>query len=63
MLTYKDLLMWLNEMSHEQLNETATVYIEGQDEFFGVDAVDRATADCGVLDEGHFYLVIDTEQT
>lgn len=55
--------MWLNEMSHEQLNETATVYIEGQDEFFGVDAVDRATADCGVLDEGHFYLVIDTEQT
>ena len=70
-MTYKKLIAKLMELPAERLNDDVTVYCFGKDEFYaskkcGVEGSWNAPcqgagfAGCrsGVLDDGHFYLVI-----
>ncbi len=54
-MTYRDLLNELKSISEEQLNQTVTVYVSG-DEYFPVDETGIAAND-DVLDPGHFVLI------
>ncbi len=54
-MTYKELLEELRTASEEQLNQTVTVYVSG-DEYFPVDETGIAAND-DVLDPGHFVLI------
>ena len=56
MMTYKDLLEQLSELSFEQLNQTVTVQVS-DDEYFPVNETGIAVDD-DVLDEDHFVLSI-----
>ena len=61
-LTWNDLLKRLNEMSADELENTATVHAMVLDEFSGVTGFgvsrDGDAAD-GVLDYGQLYLKVD----
>ena len=54
-MTYEELLEQLSELSPQQLNQTVTVYVSG-DDYFPVNETGVA-ADDDVLDEDHFVLV------
>lgn len=59
-MTYADLLKELQSFSEEQLKQTVTVYVQGVDEWYGLEHGDlRVTDDTiDVLDPGHKYFVI-----
>jgi hypothetical protein len=64
-MTYKDLLAKLSALSEEQLGQTVTVYNADYDEVCaasesGITGTEPADEICpaGVLDDGHFYLII-----
>ena len=61
-MTYAQLLQQLQNATPEQLNQTVTVYVSGEDEYYSlVDDFPVCTAtesDCDQLDEGHLYLVV-----
>ena len=61
-LTWKDLLVRLQEMDADELEQTATVRTVVLDEFYGVVGFgvcsDGDAAD-GILDEGHLYMEVD----
>ena len=53
-MTYKDLLLQLQQLSEEQLNQDVAIYVPGVDEYYqdGVELV-FATEECQVLDVDH----------
>ena len=60
-MTFRQLIAKLSEMPAERLDDTATVLtVDG--EVFGVFTVETAAEDQDVLDEGHFYLGLDTKE-
>ena len=54
---YRELLTQLQNMSEEQLNQTVTIHLKEEDEFFGVRSSQVTTED-DVLDKNHFYLEV-----
>ena len=62
MLQWKDLLLRLQKMSADELEDTATIYTQELDEFYGITGIgvskDGDAAD-GVLDHGHLYFQVD----
>lgn len=59
-MTWEDLKDMIKDFSEEQLKQTVTVYIQGVDEWYGLEESDlRVTDDTiDVLDPGHKYLII-----
>lgn len=57
-VTYRQLRDALNNLQDQQLDDNATVYIEGDGEFFEIKATYEETED-NVLHKGHFVLVTD----
>ncbi len=57
--TYKELKNKLQSLPKERLDDTATVYIENEDEYYPIVATATSTEKNDVLDTGHFYLVIE----
>jgi hypothetical protein len=58
LLTYADLLEALQELTQEELQNTATIYVEADDEFYPIIGTNRADDDQSVLDVGHPYFEI-----
>lgn len=56
-LTFGDLLDILKGMSFERLNDTATVYVTGVEEYYPVLKIDEAK-ETDVLDKGHCFIVV-----
>lgn len=60
-MTYAELFEAMKSFSPEQLKQTVTVYVQGDDEFYPV-AQDfplvESDETCDVLDANHKYLVI-----
>ena len=63
-MTYADLLARLQMLSEEQLGQDVTVYDTENDETYALQMCDVTGEEpegianpCGVLDDGHFYLV------
>lgn len=60
-ITYRQLaISLLNDLTSEQLDQTATIYIPGVDEYYPM--YERFTItdeDCDVVDDGHIILTID----
>ena len=53
-MTYRELLVQLEEMSQEQLNMDVTVYVCDSEEYYVIqDEIAFATEECGVLDIDH----------
>lgn len=59
-MTYEELLGQLSELSPQQLKQTVTVYVSG-DDYFSVSKTGVA-ADDDVLDEDHIVLVTGVDQ-
>ena len=57
-MTYEKLIEMLKELPPERLQDTVTVYVCDDDEFYDVQWCDTATEKTDVLDPGHFYLEI-----
>ena len=61
-MTYRELIDMLKDLTPEQLEQTDTVYVSGEDEYYPlVDDYPCCVADESVndvLDDGHPYLVI-----
>jgi hypothetical protein len=58
-MTYKDLLLALNQLNEEQLNHTVTIFDPYTDEFTAVVHTGFSDEkDNDVLDPDHFYLVL-----
>lgn len=59
-MSYADLLKELQQFTPEQLAQTVTVYVQGVDEWYGLEQSDlRVTDDTvDVLDPGQKYFVI-----
>ena len=57
MMTFRQLLLALNEMSEEDLDKTATVYVNDSDTFFGVQYTETAFQD------GVFSDILDCDDT
>ena len=49
----------LQEMPEERLDDTAAVYLNDKDKYFGVEQIKIEKADGGSLDKGHSAMVID----
>ena len=60
MITYRELLKKLEGFSEEQLDQTVTVYITEQNEYYGLGIIPirESDAENDVLDINHKYLVI-----
>ena len=56
--TYKELLTALQELTPEQLEMNATVYVRGVDEFYPVQTFGFTNTASDVLDENHPYLLV-----
>ncbi len=56
-MTYRELLNKLQEIPEDRLDDTATVYVCGIDEFISVKTLQ--TVDTDVLDPGHFVISIN----
>jgi sorbitol-specific phosphotransferase system component IIA len=54
-MSYKDLLGVLIKMSHEELQQTITLYDEVTDEYYPVTGIGMEEED-DVLDRGHLFL-------
>jgi hypothetical protein len=57
-MTYKNLLDKLMMMDEEQINQSVTIYDTNDDEYIPVSHTET-TSESDVLDENHFYLVIN----
>lgn len=60
-MTYAELFEAMKSFSPEQLNQTVTVYVQGEDEFYPVVQdfpLVESDENCDVLDPDHKYLVI-----
>lgn len=59
-MTWEDLKDMIKDFSEEQLKQTVTIYVQGVDEFYGLEDGDLRVTDesCDVLDPGHKYLAI-----
>jgi hypothetical protein len=59
-MSWRDIKEMLNKLPEDNLDDTATIYIQSIDEYYGITGfTDEDTG--GVLDEGHSYLVLKTE--
>jgi hypothetical protein len=58
MVTYRNLLRILNDMSAEELDQTATVYLTAEDEYVPVSSVLVEDGSDDVLDVGHVYFSV-----
>lgn len=56
--TYRELLEILRQMTPEQLNMTATVFVRGVDEFYPVQTFGTSDESNDVLDPNHPYFLI-----
>lgn len=56
-MNYQQLLNQLQLLTPEQLQQTVTVYLQNEDEYFAIDSTDTTLED-DVLDEGSFILVL-----
>lgn len=57
MITYRELLRYLNSMPKDRLDDTVTVLVDT--EFYGVDAIEVADEDTvDALDAGHVFLTV-----
>lgn len=56
-ITYRELLNKIKSFTDEQLDMTATIYVNDTDEFYGVNTV-KITTETDTLDENHPYLSI-----
>jgi hypothetical protein len=61
MKTYQDIKNWIDGFSPEELQLTATVHDGEDDEYFGVDLIERTGNDADVLDPKHPIMVIRAE--
>lgn len=59
-MTYAELITELQALDPARLQDTVTVYVRGQDEFYAVNDFQIAVDD-GVLDDGHAYLEVGTK--
>jgi hypothetical protein len=55
--TYADLLEVLKTMSPNELQQTATVFVRGVDEYYPIQTFDK-TKVSDVLDKGHFFMLV-----
>ena len=55
-MTYRQLLEAIKELRPENLDDTVTIYIVEEDEYFAV--VSTGICDDGVLDDGHPFLIV-----
>jgi hypothetical protein len=58
-MNYEQLLEMLNRIPKERLKDTATVFVQSEDEYFPVKGVWEAGLENDVFDEGHAYIVIE----
>ena len=58
-MTWRELRKMLQEMPEERLDDTAAVYLNDKDKYFGVEQIKIEKADGGSLDKGHSAMVID----
>ena len=56
-MNYQQLLKQLQLLTPEQLQQTVTVHLQNEDEYFAIDSTDTTLED-DVLDEGSFLLVL-----
>jgi hypothetical protein len=56
-MTYAELIAELQALDPARLQDTVTVYVRGQDEFYAANDFQIAVGD-GVLDDGHAYLEV-----
>lgn len=56
-MTYHRLLQIIVSLPPENMNDTVTVYLQQEDEYFA--AVSHGNCDDGVLDDGHLFITID----
>lgn len=58
-MTYRKLLRQLQNIPDERLDDTVTVHLRHEDEFYAVANIEIADEDDqDVLDDGHLYLVV-----
>jgi hypothetical protein len=57
-VTYGHILNYLQQMSEEELLQTATVYDSDADEFKAIEQVDVTDDTCQTLDPGHVVFCI-----
>jgi hypothetical protein len=57
-VTYGHILNYLQQMSEEELLQTATVYDSDPDEFKAIEQVDVTDDTCQTLDPGHVVFCI-----
>jgi hypothetical protein len=58
-MTYAELIAELQSLDPARLQDTVTVYVSSQDEFYAVNEFQIAVSDDNdVLDDGHAYLEI-----
>jgi hypothetical protein len=58
-LSYKQLAELIGNMTDEQQNMTATVYINGEDEFYPINSIEFSKeGECDALDDNHPYFII-----
>ena len=70
MMTFRQLLLALNELSEEDLDKTATVYVNDSDTFYGVqytetafqDGVFSDTLDCEDTGSHPFIVIADSSE-
>lgn len=58
MLTWRKVAELISRMPPDRQDDTATVYLRASDEYLGVESLHEGEDD-GVLDVGHFIMVID----
>lgn len=58
-MNYAELIECLSRIPKERLQDTATVFVQAEDEYFPVKGVWEAGIENDVFDEGHAYLVIE----
>ena len=56
-MNYQQLLKQLQLLTPEQLQQTVTVHLQNEDEYFEINSTDTTLED-DVLDEGSFFLTL-----
>ena len=59
MLTYRDLLISLRNLTNEQLDNSVTLYNKVEDEYSGIIELRFSDDECDVVDPGHLLLVYE----
>ena len=57
-MNYRELKQILNSMTESELDQTATVYVNEEDEFYAVNSVRISDESCDQLDPEHLYLSV-----